>query len=149
MVRARNYGVRLGLVAPVLAAALLGTSCSVPAVGIVSPHYGASAPGYPGSWTQTALIGICSPLGGPVRVTVDIANPDSNTELMFDYPDSLDFGPEVEEAVGWFRGEQSHYEFESVNSLEPGACPGLTITTSQYHSTDPAEVKSFTYGVWW
>jgi hypothetical protein len=142
---------RFAATAIVVAIAGVVSSCAVPTVAISSPYYGASAPTSPGSLVHAASVAICSPLGGPITLVIDVANPDSNTELQIlplSTPGRLEWGGEMDEQFGYFRDGRSHYEFTS-EPLPPGLCPAISIRSQQFHSSDPAETKPFTFSLAW
>ncbi len=153
MSRAKHYGLRGGATtAAIVLLMVLVSSCGLAPPGVVSPVFGASAPSFPGTPNQYANVLVCSVLGGPVTLVIDLADADVDTEL------SLGPGG-PNNALRWndgedpeslhFRGPQTHYEATTTNALEPGQCAAIAITSTQFGSTDPDDAKPFTYGIWW
>ena len=129
MSRAKHYGLRGGATtAAIVLLMVLVSSCGLAPPRVVSPVFGASAPSFPGTPNQYANVLVCSVLGGPVTLVIDLADADVDTELSVGPggpSNALRWNDGEDPESHHFRGPQTHYEATTTNALNPASARPL------------------------
>ncbi|CAN5538132.1 hypothetical protein BH10ACT3_BH10ACT3_18460 [soil metagenome] len=151
MAKMKLFTVRRVVVAGLVAgASALTGACALPVPAFTSPFYGQSSNSSPGSALQTATVSFCSPAGGPVHIEIDIPGATVLTELGVSFNAQnvhFDDGPEPTYKV--IRPAPPHSEFTSIDSLDPGECETVWITSNEFNDISPNSGHPFTFSVSW